>query len=89
LRAYQWTQAPTPDAPAIFGFSPTIVLILAGGFVLWLFGVWEHHVDMRGGEPLVRLAMLGNRQFTGGLVMFFFQFLRFRRSSIDQARRVQ
>jgi Na+/melibiose symporter-like transporter len=28
-----------------------------------------------GGEPLVRLSMLGNRQFTGGLVTFFFQFL--------------
>jgi MFS family permease len=76
LRSSEWGWVrPKPDAPAIFGFSPTIVLILAGGFVLWLFGVWEHHVDKRGGEPLVRLAMLGNRQFTGGLVMFFFQFL--------------
>ena len=29
----------------------------------------------RGREPLVRLEMFGNRQFTGGLLMFFFQFL--------------
>jgi Na+/melibiose symporter-like transporter len=40
-----------------------------------LFSAWEHHVEKRGAEPLVRLSMLGNRQFTGGLVMFFFQFL--------------
>ena len=66
---------PRPGGPAILGFSPTIVLIFAGLFVLWLFGAWEHHVVRRGGEPLVRLPMFGNRQFTGGLVMFFFQFL--------------
>ena len=29
----------------------------------------------RGREPLVRLEMFANRQFTGGLLMFFFQFL--------------
>ena len=51
------------------------MLIFAGLFVLWLFGAWEHRVEKRGAEPLVRLSMLGNRQFSGGLVMFFFQFL--------------
>src|ERR1700722_1116797 len=56
------------------GLSPAIVLIFAGLLVLWLFSVWEHHVEKRGAEPLVRLSMLGNRQFAG-LVMFFFQFL--------------
>jgi EmrB/QacA subfamily drug resistance transporter len=76
LRSSEWGWVlPNPDGPALLGLSPTIVLILAGLFVLWLFGTWEHHIESRGAEPLVRLSMFGNRQFTGGLVMFFFQFL--------------
>ena len=76
LRSSLWGWVlPKPGGPAIFGLSPTIVLIFLGLFVLWVFGVWEHHVEERGHEPLVRLAMFGNRQFTGGLLMFFFQFL--------------
>jgi MFS family permease len=76
LRSSTWGWVlPKPGGPAVFGLSPTIVLIFAGLLVLWLFSVWEHHVEKRGAEPLVRLSMLGNRQFTAGLVMFFFQFL--------------
>ena len=76
LRSSEWGWVlPKPGGPAVLGLSPTIVLIFAGLLVLWLFSVWEHHVEKRGAEPLVRLSMLGNRQFTGGLVMFFFQFL--------------
>jgi len=76
LRSSLWGWVlPKPGGPAILGLSPTIVLIFLGVFVLWVFGVWEHRVQERGGEPLVRLSMFENRQFTGGLVMFFFQFL--------------
>ena len=76
LRSSLWGWVlPKPDGPAILGLSPTIVLIFGGLFVLWLFGAWEHHVERTGGEALVRLSMLGNRQFTGGLGIFFFQFL--------------
>ena len=76
LRSSLWGWVlPKPDGPAILGLSPTIVLIFLGLFVLWVFGSWEHRVEGRGDEPLVRLSMFGNRQFTGGLVMFFFQFL--------------
>jgi MFS family permease len=76
LRSSEWGWiVAKPNGPAISGFSPTIVVIFAGLLVLWLFGVWEHHVVKRGGEPLVRMHMFANRQFTGGLVMFFFQFL--------------
>ena len=76
LRSSTWGWVlPKPGGPEVLGLSPTIVLIFAGLFVLWLFSVWEHHVGKRGAEPLARLSMLGNRQFTGGLVMFFFQFL--------------
>ncbi len=76
LRSSEWGWVlPKPGGPAILGLSPTIVLIFAGLLVLWLFSAWEQHVERRGTEPLVRLSMLGNRQLTGGLVMFFFQFL--------------
>jgi MFS family permease len=76
LRSSEWGWVlPKPDGPAILHLSPTIAAIFAGLLVLWLFSTWEHHVERRGSEPLVRLSMLGNRQLTGGLVMFFFQFL--------------
>jgi MFS family permease len=76
LRSSTWGWVlPKPGGPAVLGLSPTIVLTFGGLLVLWLFSLWEHHVAKRGAEPLVRMSMLGNRQFTGGLVMFFFQFL--------------
>jgi EmrB/QacA subfamily drug resistance transporter len=76
LRSSEWGWvAPEPGGPDVLGLSPTIVLIVLGGLVLWLFVVWENRVDRRGGEPLVQMAMFGNRQLTGGLVMFFFQYL--------------
>ncbi len=76
LRSSEWGWvAPKPGGPDVLGLSPTIVLIVLGGLVLLLFGVWESRLVHRGGEPLVQMAMFGNRQFTGGLVMFFFQYL--------------
>ena len=76
LRSSVWGWVlPKPDGPEILGLSPTIVLIFGGLLVLWLFAAWERRVEKRGGEPLVQLSMLENRQFTGGLLMFFFQFL--------------
>jgi MFS family permease len=76
LRSSEWGWfLPKADGPELFGLSPTIVLILAGGFVLWLFTGWERRRQTSGREPLVRLEMLGVRQLSGGLLMFFFQFL--------------
>jgi EmrB/QacA subfamily drug resistance transporter len=76
LRSSEWGWVlPKPGGPSILGVSPTIVLILAGGLVLWLFVLWEARVTTRGGEPLVPMAMFGNRQFAGGLLMFFFLYL--------------
>ena len=49
-------------------------LILAGGFVLWLFFMWESRLEDRGDEPLVRPSIFGHTQMVGGLRMFFFQF---------------
>jgi MFS family permease len=76
LRSSEWGWVlAKADAPAVSGLSPTILLIVAGLLVLWVFTLWERHVIERGDEPLVRLALFGNRQFTGGLTMFFLQFL--------------
>jgi MFS family permease len=69
-----WIQ-PKPGGPSWAGLSPSVWLVLGGVFVLWLFFRWSARVEARGGEPLVRSDMLGNRQLGGGLAMFFFQFL--------------
>jgi len=76
LRSGEWGWIkPRPDATSWWGLSPTIWLVLAGFGVLWLFLQWEDRRQARGKEPLVQPVMLKNRQLTGGLTMFFFQYL--------------
>jgi EmrB/QacA subfamily drug resistance transporter len=76
LRTSEWGWVqPKPDGPSWAGISPSFWLVLAGLFVIWLFFEWEGHREAIGREPLVRTAMLRNRQLTGGLTMFFFQYL--------------
>jgi MFS family permease len=76
LRSGEWGWVqPKPGGPDFLGVSPTLWLILAGMFVVWLFFGWEERVVAQGREPLVRRAMLDNPQLRGGLTMFFFQFL--------------
>jgi MFS family permease len=76
LRSGEWGWIqPRPDGPSWAGLSPTVWLVLAGLFVIWLFFRWEARLESEGKEPLVRPAMLRNRQLTGGLTMFFFQYL--------------
>src|SRR6185436_21017872 len=55
--------------------SPTIWLVITGLFVIWLFFRWQDHREATGEEPLVRRGLLRNPQLTGGLTMFFFQYL--------------
>jgi EmrB/QacA subfamily drug resistance transporter len=69
-----WIQAKA-GGPSWGGVSPTLWLMLAGLFVIWVFFRWEARRDSRGDEPLIRPEMLRNRQLTGGLLMFFFQYL--------------
>jgi MFS family permease len=69
-----WIQ-PKANGPSWAGLSPSVWLVIAGVIVLWLFFRWNERVESRGGEPLVRSDMRGNRQLSGGLAMFFFQFL--------------
>jgi EmrB/QacA subfamily drug resistance transporter len=69
-----WIQAKA-GGPSWGGVSPTLWLILGGMFVIWVFFRWEARRESRGDEPLIRPAMLRNRQLSGGLLMFFFQYL--------------
>ena len=76
LRSGEWGWIrPRPDATSWRGISPTVWLVLAGAFLLYVFLRWEARRVEKGREPLVRPDMLRNKQLTGGLTMFFFQFL--------------
>jgi MFS family permease len=76
LRSSEWGWIqPKDSGPSWAGLSPTIWLVLGGLFVIWVFFRWQARRESHGQEPLVRAAMLRNRQLTSGLTMFFFQFL--------------
>jgi MFS family permease len=63
-------------APTVFGgLSPVIWLILGGLVTIGLFMRHVRRLDAAGGEPLVTPSLFRNEQMTGGLVMFFFQFV--------------
>lgn len=76
LRSSEWGWfLPKADAPAWLGISLVVWLMLTGLAVIRLFLHWEALIVERGRDPLVDPAMLRNRQLTGGLTMFFFQYL--------------
>ncbi|MEY9844170.1 MFS transporter [Streptacidiphilus sp. MAP5-3] len=76
LRSSEWGWfRPKPGGPAWLGISPVVWLVLAGLLLVWLFLRWEARLVEQGKEPLVDPALLRNRQLTGGLTMFFFQYL--------------
>jgi predicted MFS family arabinose efflux permease len=76
LRSSEWGWiAPKPDAPSVLKLSLTFWFIVVGLVIVWLWMLWSVHLKRSGREPLVDPAMFANSRFTGGLVMFFFQFL--------------
>jgi MFS family permease len=76
LRSSEWGWIqPKEGGPSWAGLSPTVWLIIIGLFVIWLFSRWEVRRQERGEETLVRPGFLRNRQLSGGLIMFFFQYL--------------
>jgi EmrB/QacA subfamily drug resistance transporter len=66
---------PKSDAPEWSGISPVPWLMVAGLLLVWSFLRWEARLVARSEEPLVDPALLRNEQLTGGLTMFFFQYL--------------
>jgi EmrB/QacA subfamily drug resistance transporter len=76
LRTSEWGWViPNAGAPSVLGLSPTVWLVLGGGLVVFCWLLWERRLERSGGEPLVRPSMLRNRQLTGGLLLFFYQYL--------------
>jgi MFS family permease len=76
LKAGTWGWiAPKADAPTWLHMSPVVWLFLAGIAVMLLFRLWEERIEEAGREPLVTPGLLKNRQLSGGLIMFFFQYL--------------
>ncbi|MFH9175978.1 MFS transporter [Streptomyces albogriseolus] len=76
LRSDEWGWfQPKPDAPSWLGVSLVVWLMLAGILLIRLFLHWEARTVERRREALVDPALLENRQLTGGLTMFFFQYL--------------
>ncbi|MFD4712025.1 MFS transporter [Streptomyces sp. NPDC058430] len=76
LRSGEWGWfQPKPGAPAWLGISLVVWLALAGLLLIWLFLRWEARLVKQRREPLIDPALLQNKQLTGGLTMFFFQYL--------------
>ncbi|MET7514562.1 MFS transporter [Streptomyces sp. NPDC005480] len=76
LRSDEWGWLrPKPGAPSWLGISPVVWLALAGLLLIWLFLRWEARLVEQRKEPLIDPALLQNKQLTGGLTMFFFQYL--------------
>ncbi|QCQ92915.1 MFS transporter [Rhodococcus sp. SGAir0479] len=69
-----WLRSRT-GGPDVLGLSPVFWLILGGMLVVYAFTRWEAHLSRRGREPLLDTRLLRNRQLSGGLTMFFAQFL--------------
>ncbi|MGS0687084.1 MFS transporter [Nakamurella sp. GG22] len=82
LRSSEWGWViAKPGAPSLLNVSLTVWCIAGGLLVVYGFLRWETRLEAINAanpaalEPLVRPSMLANRQLTGGLSMFFAQFM--------------
>lgn len=76
LRSSEWGWVlPKEGAPSLFGLSPTIWLIIVGLLVMWVFIERELRLEAANADPLVTPSLFGNRQMTGGLLMFLLLYL--------------
>ena len=82
LRSSEWGWViAKPGAPAPLNVSLTIWCMAGGLLVVYGFLRWESRLeaaakdDPTALQPLLRPSMLANRQLTGGLGMFFSQFM--------------
>ncbi|MEN0134403.1 MAG: MFS transporter [Rhodococcus sp. (in: high G+C Gram-positive bacteria)] len=76
LRSSEWGWVqPKPGGPGVLGLSPVVWLVMGGLLVLYGFLRWQGYLVKSGRDPLVDPALLRNDQLTGGLTMFFAQFL--------------
>ena len=76
LRSSEWGWIlPKDGGPSWLGLTPTIWLIGIGIGIVYIFLLWETHLEASGKEPLLRPQMLHNRQLSGGLIMFLSQYM--------------
>ncbi|HZM65128.1 MAG TPA: MFS transporter [Nakamurella sp.] len=78
LRSSEWGWViAKPGTPTIFGGSLTVWFIAGGLLVVYGFLRWESRLEAAHGdlEPLLRPSLLANKQLSGGLSMFFAQFM--------------
>ena len=82
LRSSEWGWViPKPGAPSFLNVSLTLWFMVVGLLVVYGFLRWEGRLEAAAADnpdalqPLVRPSMLRNRQLTGGLGMFFAQFM--------------
>ncbi len=66
---------PKGGGPSWFGVSPVAWLVTAGLLTIGALFLWVGRLERLDRSPLFRPSMLRNRQLSGGLVLFFFQFL--------------
>jgi EmrB/QacA subfamily drug resistance transporter len=76
LRSSEWGWIlPAEDGPSVLGLSPVFWLLLGAFVSLRLFMAHVRRLVAASAEPLVDPSLFANRQMTGGLIMFFFQFV--------------
>jgi EmrB/QacA subfamily drug resistance transporter len=66
---------PAEGGPSWLGMSPVFWMILTGLVSLRLFMIHARRLEKADADPLVKPSMFANHQMTGGLLMFFFQFV--------------
>jgi EmrB/QacA subfamily drug resistance transporter len=76
LRSGEWGWVqPKPGAPTILDLSPVVWLLIGGLLVLYVFLRRTAHLAAVGREPLIDPTLFRNPRLTGGLSVFFAQFL--------------
>jgi MFS family permease len=76
LRSSDWGWIlPAEGAPSLLGMSLTVWFIIIGLGLMLLFMQHVRRREAGGSDPLVSPELFRNRQMTGGLLLFFFQFL--------------
>lgn len=74
LQSSTWGWIRPKDSPVeVFGFSLTILVISAGGMLLWAFVAWQHRRERRGDDPLVHMGLLRIVTLRSGLIGLFSQ----------------
>ena len=76
LRSGEWGWVQSkPGAPTVLGLSPVVWLLIGGLLVLYAFLRRTSHLAAVGGDPLIDPGLFRNQRLTGGLSVFFAQFL--------------